>query len=198
MPEQISYFADWSYKDFWIWLSAFVEGEGCIHIGNKRGLVEITIANTNRDVIESIGLRLGFGEINETRFSKLRWKTKYAWRTRRWKECRTVLAQMIPYLTFKREKAIAALEHLAWHTEEETRRVLMQDEAKRLRALGRTQRQIAAALGIGRWMVQPVLDWRMEQPETLRRCRSRVSNQTKAKAQVTTGHATPRRIRAEL
>lgn len=156
-PEQVNFFADWSDRDFTIWLAAFLEGEGCIYLANGPG-VEITIANTNRDVIESIRLRTGCGSVTEVTFDRAAWKTKYLWRARRWRDVRKLLVDLMPFLTFKRAKALAALEKLSHLSREESARVELIDKVLALRDKGLTQQQIADRVGCTRSNVSILLN----------------------------------------
>lgn len=96
---------------FACWFAGFFDGEGCIHLNikNSPNSIGLTVANTNKDVILAIHERLGIGTRSCTIFSRQEWKPKYIWRTRNRIDCETVLKQIIPYLTIKKEKALIAI-----------------------------------------------------------------------------------------
>lgn len=129
---------------FAAWLAGFFDGEGCIQVPTKTG-VELTIANTNKDIVFSIRDRLGVGVISEVRFvNKPRWKTKYAWRERRYEEAGVVLKMMLPFLTIKREKAVQALARISDY---KLKRKYIFDrnmEVARLKKLGHSHKEIGA------------------------------------------------------
>jgi len=58
----VYYFHGWTDREFWPWLAAFIDGEGHIARPAKTGLV-LSIANTDRDVIESIRHRVKLGDV---------------------------------------------------------------------------------------------------------------------------------------
>lgn len=92
---------------FACWLAGFFDGEGCIHIP-KFG-VEVSIASTDRAVIEAIQQRTGIGVVVVVTYDKVEWKTKYHWRVRNYPQAGAILRFMRPFLAIKGAKADEAL-----------------------------------------------------------------------------------------
>ena len=102
-------FENWNDDQFAAWLAGFFDGEGCVYIPQTPG-IELSIANTNREVIEAIHRRLAIGIIMEVTFDQEGWKTKYHWRVRTYDEAYALLKIIRPYLTIKASKADQAIE----------------------------------------------------------------------------------------
>lgn len=100
-------FSHMTDDQFTCWLAGFFDGEGCIHLP-KIG-IDVSIAGTERAVIEGIQRRLGVGVINETVYDRAEWKPKYHWRVRNYPDADRVLHMIRPYLTIKAKKADEAL-----------------------------------------------------------------------------------------
>lgn len=103
-------FDNWTDDQFAAWLAGFFDGEGCIYLGNKKATAfEVSVSNTNRQVIEGIFERVKVGYLMEITFKNNDWNTKYTWRVRRFEDCNYVLNIMVPYLVIKKDKALEGI-----------------------------------------------------------------------------------------
>ncbi len=148
-------FETFSDEIFMAWFAGFFDGEGCIYTNPDGKAMEITVANTERDVIRAIHERLGFGIISETTFSTHNWKTKYQWRLRNMPEIHALLSRMRPYLTIKACKADRAMELAASYIHQ---RREMAERNKSVLEMLKTHRQfeVADAFGLTRQTVATI------------------------------------------
>jgi DNA-binding CsgD family transcriptional regulator len=106
-------FDSWTDEQFIAWLAGFMDGEGCIYLQTKQQhSVEITLANTEREVMCAIYERMQMGVLNETTYSKSEWKTKYTWRIRNYDDACSLLTRLLPFLVIKRAKAEEAIQRV--------------------------------------------------------------------------------------
>lgn len=139
-------FDTWTDDQFAAWLAGFFDGEGCIQVP-KVG-IDVSIAGTERAVIEAIQTKLGVGTITEVTYDRPEWRTKYHWRVRNYPQAQMVLRMMRPFLTIKAAKADEALVRTAaWGTKrsnlaERNRRIL------ELAAEGMPYNQISKMFGL--------------------------------------------------
>ncbi len=105
-------------RKFIIWLAGFVDGEGCVRIGkycrkdrNSKGYTaELLISNTNFEVLYFIKQTIGAGNINcQKRKENDFRKDVYQYRIRA-KNCRELLAQLLPFLKIKGQLAKLVIE----------------------------------------------------------------------------------------
>lgn len=104
-----SLFDGWTDDQFTAWFAGFFDGEGCIYIPKNAIGMEMSVANTDRPVIDGIHARLGLGIIMQVTFSKKNWKTKFHWRLRNMPEIHSLLQRVRPFLVIKTTKADEAL-----------------------------------------------------------------------------------------
>lgn len=91
------------------YLAGFFDGEGNINI--CKGTLQVSVAQVDREIVDYIKARYG-GSITK-RFHSLKnpkWHDAYQWNTKT-RKARIFLEDILPYLRFKKEKAIAAIEH---------------------------------------------------------------------------------------
>lgn len=93
---------------FSAWLAGFFDGEGCVYLPPVTG-VQITIANTQEDLIDAIYSRINLGVRTQTFYSKVNWKTKHCITIRRYDEATVFLQLILPFLTIKKPKALEAI-----------------------------------------------------------------------------------------
>lgn len=143
----VYYFHGWSDRDFALWLAAFFDGEGNVYLPKGAGIT-VSVANTDRDVIESIYHRLSLGSVVRVEYDNPKWKPKWVWRVRRYDDAATVLAAMMPFLTIKSRAAAQALVRIARVVETRTARHARSDEIARLFRAGVPRDEIAARFGV--------------------------------------------------
>jgi hypothetical protein len=98
------------------WLAGLFDGEGSIVFprnSNVLNSVRLTIANTNRELLETVQQRTGTGQLIVAMCSKRKnWKPHYkpSWHWQCYGEnTRSLLSQMLPWLIEKRDKALIVL-----------------------------------------------------------------------------------------
>lgn len=146
----VYYFADWPDFRFFAWLGGFFDGEGCVYMKPRRVGIEVSIVNTDLDVIHSIQQRLGYGEIAVLREAGDRHKKQLYWRVRKLHEVRRFLIQVRPYLTVKAERADRAITRIAESTRRQQSQRERYERIAELRQDGLSQSAIAARLGTTR------------------------------------------------
>lgn len=151
-------FQDWSDERFAVWLAGFFDGEGCIYIP-KQG-VDVSISNTNGEVIRAIFERVGVGFIEITTHGNLSWKPKHSWRVKTYVEAHAVLKLLRPYLVLKAEKADIALVKTQRFLDV---RDLILERNRQIIQMSKTctQKEVAAHFGLSRQSI-----WRIVNPET--------------------------------
>jgi hypothetical protein len=94
------------------WLAGFIDGEGCFNISRTRNTIfpRLLIANTNIDILRSIKEKYG-GDISSSRNGKNNWKTFNCYRAS-WRVFKSILQDVLPYLTIKKQTALVCLEIL--------------------------------------------------------------------------------------
>jgi DNA-binding CsgD family transcriptional regulator len=103
----------WSEEQFICWLAGFFDGEGCIHLP-PRG-IDVSIASTDRAVIEAIQAHTCIGVINVVTYDRAEWRTKYHWRVRNLPEAGALLRRLRPFLFIKAAQAYLAIQRCdAW------------------------------------------------------------------------------------
>ena len=183
-------FENWNDDRFAIWLAGFFDGEGCVYLPPSGVGVEVSIAGTCREAIESIHRRIGFGIVTEIRFENVggRWKTKYHWRVRNYPHAHRVLTLLLPHLTIKADVAARALERIAPNMARREAMERRNNEMRRLRAEGMTQREIGERFRISTRSVQQVLyregldPWEPRRETDGRFCRRAVQRHIKTPA----------------
>ncbi len=154
--QNIGYFHGWSDYQFAVWLAGFFDGEGCVYLPKGPGIA-VSLASTNRDVIESLYRRLPLGQLEEVTFDRAEWSTKYSWRVRRYEDARTVLLMIRPYLTIKTLAADRAISRIADYAERRSATVARHERVIELGEAGLTHTEIAAKVGLGRSAVTVIL-----------------------------------------
>lgn len=187
---EINYFADYTDHEFAVWLAGFFDGEGCVHLPPKTG-IEVTIANTDINVIYSIHRRLGIGTLEEVTFSNENWRTKYCWRIRRADEAATLFRHIRLYSTIKADAIDRAMERIIPIAQKRASLDERNDEALALAAEGVPYPEIARRLKMSRTRVGTlVYEAKAGKGRIGRRARKEFSSWTekgaKAKANVTT------------
>jgi hypothetical protein len=147
-------FEQWTDEQFIIWFAGFFDGEGCIYIPKGPG-AEVSVANTNREVIEAIHQRLNLGIVVEVEFVSHNWNTKYHWRLRNLPEIYDLLTRLRPFLTIKAEKADRALAKAGLYVE--AKRALAERNVGILEMLKtHKQHEVATAFNLTRQTVATV------------------------------------------
>lgn len=149
------YFHGWDSYRFGAWLAGFFDGEGTVYLG-KAGIT-VSVANTNRDVIESIARWMGVGTIEVRPPQKAGWNQTYIWRVRNYIDARMVLLTIRPYLTIKAADADRAISRIADFVARRRAAADRNDEILRLVAAGRTHKSIGERFGISRTSVTQVV-----------------------------------------
>lgn len=151
----------WSDDVFAAWLAGYFDGEGSVHLPAVG--IDVSIASTDRPVIEAIFRRLDIGTIQQVTFDQPGWNTKYHWRVRNYPHAERLLRLMLPYLTIKAEAARRAL--VAIDERQGSRRAKRErnEEILRLVAAGVRRREIADRFGVSisyvGWLVKyPLVD----------------------------------------
>lgn len=142
-------FDHWTDDQFRTWLAGYFDGEGCIHIPKVTGIA-ISIASTNREVIEAIHVRTGIGTVQHVVFDRENWKDKFDWRVRRYGEANTFLNWVRPFLTIKAPKADEALAYIHQKTEPLRQLQRLHEEVVDLVAFGFPRSEIAMMYGVDR------------------------------------------------
>lgn len=91
------------------WLAGFIDGEGWIGIyKRKQGwhCCQLTISNTNKEIIEWLQKSFGGGIITKKVFIGQNWKEQYWWQVYNKKRLDAILLAIIPYLKVKKKQAI--------------------------------------------------------------------------------------------
>lgn len=148
------------------------DGEGCVHLrhqnlrpwktdGTKhvsRFMLMITIANTNRDVLDVLQRCFG-GYVTTTAMSRRQWKTVFRWVLTGAGDQRRFLTAMSPHLIVKRRQVEIALQYLdtigilGAHISEDVRhrRMAMIDELRFLNFRGVRSGRRSRSGSVGRW-----------------------------------------------
>lgn len=152
----VYYFQGWNDAEFWPWFAAFIDGEGTIYLPRKTGIV-LSIANTDRDVIESIRHRVGVGYVEVVTFDNPRWKPKYTWRIARYNDIRKVLLHISPYLTIKSRAGNAAIARIAASVQAQQGRDARYAAILAAVKGGRTHADVAGEFGLSRSAVSALI-----------------------------------------
>ncbi len=92
------------------YIAGLIDGDGHIgieNVGNNYKSPRITIANTNKDVLEWCLKTIGLGNISKNKFENtLHKKQLYTWYLSSRKNIMELLNQIYPYLKIKRMKAL--------------------------------------------------------------------------------------------
>lgn len=155
--EGIDYFAGWPDRTFWPWLAGFFDGEGCIHLPKNHVGIDVSVSNTNRDLIESLHRHVGMGYIEEITFDQPGWNTKYSWRVRRYADARHVIIQMREWLTIKADAADAAMLRIAAVARRASETRGRHADVVRLSNTGMAQKDIAEQLNLNRGTVSVII-----------------------------------------
>lgn len=109
------------------WMAGFVDGEGCITIARQSRIarpsdsirVQITLSNTNRDVLGSFSEAYGGNvyNVHERRKDKnnVKWADAWDWHCPMFSNSQ-ILTDLLPYLRLKHRQAELCLEYLATRT----------------------------------------------------------------------------------
>jgi intein/homing endonuclease len=100
-------------SEYWAYYAGLFEGEGCMHFVDKNG-VTLEIAMTDKDVLEDVQRKLGFGNIYfKKKKQKEHYKDKWVLCIGRKEFVEYVLKGIYPWLkSRRREKADLAFERL--------------------------------------------------------------------------------------
>lgn len=90
------------------YIAGFVDGEGTINICGTNPAVNLSITNTNREILEYIQTQIG-GTIHTRTRKSDKWKTAYDLALSTKTAIRAIL-WLIPFLRIKKERAIAAIQ----------------------------------------------------------------------------------------
>jgi uncharacterized protein YerC len=158
-----------SFSDeaFAAYLAGFIDGEGYIGIESApRGLgsVNITIANCEVSVLESIRERLGVGAIYSQQ-QREHWRRRYVLKIGNAHDCRLALRIVRPYLQIKGEAADAMLEHVEVMCARIANRADRNRQIVELAASGMKRKDIAVHFGVSAQTISRVCnghDWPSE------------------------------------
>lgn len=136
--------------EFTCWLAGFFDGEGCIYLSRRTRAIELSIANTDKAVIEFIQSRLARGTVTVVTYSRPEWKTKYHWRLRNLPEAFALLTRLRPYLKIKGAKADEALGRCADYLNDRKRIDARNAEIIHLVESGMTCVEVSKRFGLSR------------------------------------------------
>jgi hypothetical protein len=95
----------------WEYLAGFVDGEGSIGIHKSyhgRKWVCLTpcfqVSNTNREILEALKEKVGFGTITQDKRTGKNWRPTYNYCVQGFK-VKLILQQLLPYLQLKKKQA---------------------------------------------------------------------------------------------
>lgn len=94
------------------WLAGLYEGEGCLS-RHREGGWALTIASTDRDVIERAKLVAGVGHITFKKRQMEHWQDQYVWRVTRSDDLVKLVEKLRPHLGIRRGRT--ADELLRWN-----------------------------------------------------------------------------------
>jgi hypothetical protein len=101
--------------EFAAYVAGFTDGEGYVGLAKNRlgkeADTRVTLANCNREVLEFIQERLGYGSIRSQQ-QKAHWRKKYTLNIASHDDVRSFLLMIQPYLIVKREIATTVLAHI--------------------------------------------------------------------------------------
>lgn len=134
-----------------------MDGEGTIYSDSEGA--EMSVSNTNADVIFSIHNTLNIGSTSEVHFeNQPEWKTKYTWRLRRYKDLSPLLEKLIPFLTIKKNSAIKAWQKIRAFDQSVNEREQRNQCVRQMVASGMRHKDVAAALGLTRSLVTYIVN----------------------------------------
>lgn len=97
------------------WLAGLLEGEGCFSF--EPGKLAVTLAMTDRDVVERAAAITGVGTVISRRRTKPDRKDQWVWRTRRLRDAAGIMQMIAPYMGARRRSRIEeALTQAHWPT----------------------------------------------------------------------------------
>jgi hypothetical protein len=159
----------WSDTSFAAYLAGFTDGEGYMDAPPHGGL-RIILANCERDVLEAIRRRLGYGVIRSQQ-QKPHWRERFVLVISSAADCESFARLTLPYLIIKRRPALAILAKC-----EEWRNVVASYEERNhlIReaiAAGEVQKEIAARFGLSQQAISRIKlghTWPSEKPKSAR------------------------------
>lgn len=132
------------------YIAGFFDGEGSVVTQQNR--VRISIANTNKEVLEDILKFLGFGAIypDKRKIEHKNWKQGWFYKTTNNEDSLKFIESIIPYMIIKKEKTIVAHDLLLNYFVKIQKWEDNKDEARILLKKGVSYRTIEKLTGIGR------------------------------------------------
>ena len=116
------------------WLAGFIDGEGCIRLDSEEFNPQprISVANTDRAVLEEIQRREGGNVFDVGTPRRSNHKQGYEWRLYQVEPIRALLERLRPHLRVKQAEAWLVLEFLAQRTvSTDRRRISVEEQALR-------------------------------------------------------------------
>lgn len=179
----------WSDREFACWLAGFFDGEGCVYLNPKAiRSCEVSIASTDEHVIRAIHSRIGIGSITKVVYSTSKWKPKYQYRVRNYRDVLVFLETIRPFLIVKAEKADEALLRAQQVYDERELRRNRNMQILEMSASGFLDREIASKLGVSRSLIQLIRSGKLKVSDCPKRDRIRTREYSE---RATTKHKAP-------